>query len=52
MTVNEYRERLIQAFCNARHEELIALVVLPEEKEFEYLEWLIKTHWDEKKEGE
>ena len=45
MTVEEYRQRMIQAFHNADTDELIAICVLPTEKEFEHLEWLLKTHY-------
>lgn len=45
MTVEEYRDRMIEAFQNADCSNLIALVVLPKEKEFEHLEWLLKTHY-------
>lgn len=45
MTVEEYRQRMIQAFHNADTDELIAVCVLPTEKEFEHLEWLLKNHY-------
>ena len=45
MTVDDYRDRMIEAFHNADCDELIALVVLPSEKEFEHLEWLLKNHY-------
>lgn len=45
MTVEEYRERLIQAFFNAECGELVALVCLPNEKDFQALEQLLKKHW-------
>ena len=45
MTVEQYRDRLIQAFHNADCDHLIALVALPNEKEFKHLEWLLKTHY-------
>lgn len=45
MTVEQYRRRMMDAFHNADCDELIALVVLPKEKEFEHLEWLLKTHY-------
>jgi PHP family Zn ribbon phosphoesterase len=45
MTVEEYRQRMIQAFHNADCDELIAVCVLPTEKEFEHLEWLLKNHY-------
>lgn len=45
MTVEEYRQRMIQAFHNADADELIAICVLPTEKEFEHLEWLLKNHY-------
>lgn len=45
MTVEEYRQRMIQAFHNADADELIAVCVLPTEKEFEFLEWLLKKHY-------
>lgn len=45
MTAEEYRQRMIQAFHNADTDELIAVCVLPTEKEFEQLEWLLKNHY-------
>lgn len=45
MTVSEYRERMIQAFHNADCDSLIAVVVLPTEKEFQHLEWLLKKEY-------
>ena len=45
MTAEEYRQRMIQAFHNADADELIAVCVLPTEKEFEHLEWLLKNHY-------
>ena len=45
MTVAEYRERMIQAFHNADCDNLIAVVVLPTEKEFQHLEWLLKNEY-------
>lgn len=45
MTIEEYRNRMIKAFQNAECEGLIALVVLPSEKEFEHLEWLLKNFY-------
>lgn len=48
MTAEEYRQRMIQAFHNANTDELIALCVLPTEKEFEHLEWLLKNHYKQK----
>lgn len=45
MTAEEYRQRMIQAFHNAGTGELIAVCVLPTEKEFEHLEWLLKNHY-------
>lgn len=45
MTAEEYRQRMIQAFHNADTDELIAICVLPAEKEFEHLEWLLKNHY-------
>ena len=45
MTAEEYRQRMIQAFHNADCDELIAVCVLPTEKEFEHLEWLLKNHY-------
>ena len=47
MPTEEYRLRMIRAFHNADCDELIALVVIPTEKEFEHLEWLLKTHYKE-----
>lgn len=43
MTVDEYRQRMIRAFHNTDCDELIALCVLPTEKEFDRLEWLLKN---------
>ena len=48
MTAEEYRQRMIQAFHNANTDELIALCVLPTEKEFEHLEWLLKNQYKQK----
>lgn len=45
MTAEEYRQRMIQAFHKTDCDELIALCVLPTEKEFEHLEWLLKNHY-------
>ena len=45
MTTEEYRQRMIQTFHNADTDELIAVCVLPTEKEFEHLEWLLKNHY-------
>lgn len=45
MTAEKYRQRMIQAFHNADTDELIAVCVLPTEKEFEHLEWLLKNHY-------
>lgn len=45
MTAEEYRQRMMQAFHNADCDELIAVCVLPTEKEFEHLEWLLKNHY-------
>lgn len=50
MTAEEYRQRMIQAFRNADCDELVALVVLPTEKEFEHLEWLLEKHYKAKPE--
>ncbi len=49
MTVEAYRTKLIDAFHKADHDELIALVALPTEKDFEHLEWLLKTHYENRK---
>ena len=49
MTVNEYRNRLMDAFHNADCGELIAVVVRPEESEFKQLEWLLKNHYHNQK---
>lgn len=46
MPTEEYRLRMIRAFHNADCDNLIALVVMPTEKEFEHLEWLLKTHYN------
>lgn len=45
ITVEEYRQRMIKAFHNADCDELIAVCVLPTEKEFEHLEWLLRSHY-------
>ncbi len=47
-TIQEYRERMIEAFHNTGCDELIALVVQPNETEFKHLEWLLKTHYKPK----
>lgn len=41
-TVEEYRQRMIEAFHNADCDHLIAIVCLPNEKEFTHLECLLK----------
>lgn len=48
-TVEEYRNRLMDAFHNADCDELIAVVVRPEESEFKQLEWLLKNHYHNQK---
>ena len=45
MTVEEYRQRMMQTFLDTDCEELIALCVLPTEKDFEHLKWLLKNHY-------
>lgn len=45
MSVEQYRQRMIQAFHEAGCDELIALVCLPTEKEFKHLEWLLEKHY-------
>lgn len=45
MTVEEYRQRLMQVFLDTNCDELIALCVLPTEKDFEHLKWLLKNHY-------
>ena len=45
MSVEEYRQRMIQAFHNADCDELIATCALPTEKGFKHLEWLLKNHY-------
>lgn len=49
MTVEEYRNRLMDAFHNADCGELIAVVVRPKESEFKHLEWLLKNHYHKQK---
>ena len=44
-TVEQYRERMIQAFHNADCDSLISVVALPTEKEFRNLEWLLKKKY-------
>lgn len=46
--VEQYRKRMIEAFHNADCDGLIALVVQPTEKEFEHLEWVLKTFYAKK----
>lgn len=45
MTAEDYRQRMMQAFHNSDCDELIAVCVLPTEKEFEHLEGLLKNHY-------
>lgn len=45
MTVEQYRERMIQAFQNTGCEELIALVALPNEEAFKNLENDLRNCW-------
>lgn len=49
MTVEQYRQRMIEAFQNAECDELIALVALPNEEAFKALESLLRNCW--KREG-
>lgn len=46
MTVDEYRQRMIQTFHNADCNRLVPMCVLPNERGFEYLEWLLKNHYE------
>ena len=48
MSAEQYRQRMIQAFHNTDCDELIAICVLPTEKEFKHLEWLLKNHYKDK----
>lgn len=50
MTVEQYRERMIEAFQNTGNDNLIALVCLPNEDSFKALESLLRNFWN--KEGE
>ena len=50
MTAEQYRQRMMKAFHNADCSELIALCVLPTEKEFTHLEWLLKKEWRKEQE--
>jgi len=52
MTVEEYRQRMIQAFHNADCNELVAVCVLPTEEDFKFLEWLLKKHYKKEPCGE
>ena len=52
MTAEEYRQKMIQAFHNADCDELLAICVLPTEKEFEHLEWLLKNHYKKEPGGD
>lgn len=45
MSVEQYRQRMMQAFHNADCDELIAVCVLPTEKAFQHLEWLLRNHY-------
>lgn len=45
MTVEQYRERMIEAFQNTGCEELIALVALPNEEAFKNLENDLRNCW-------
>lgn len=51
MSAEEYRQKMIETFHNTDCDNLIALVVQPDEKEFEHLEWLLKTHYKKPKRG-
>jgi len=44
-TIEQYRERMIEAFHNADCDSLISVVALPTEKEFQHLEWLLKKEY-------
>lgn len=44
-TIEQYRERLIEAFHNAGADGLICLVCLPDEKEFQALERVLRMEY-------
>ena len=48
MTTEEYRQRMMQAFCKAGCDELLAVCVLPTEKEFKHLERMLKNYYKKK----
>ncbi len=50
MGVEEYRQRMIEAFHKVGCDELIALVALPTENDFKELEWLLENYYKKKDE--
>lgn len=46
MTAEEYRQRMMQAFRNAGTDELIAVCVLPTEKEFDAFTNMLTKNFD------
>ena len=44
MSVEEYRQRLMELFHITDHDELITFVVMPEEKEFKLLESILRQY--------
>ena len=46
MTVEEYREKLIDTLHRTGHDEFISVVVFPEESEFQTLEYVLQAQND------
>lgn len=44
MSVEEYRQRLMELFHITDHDELITFVVMPKEKEFKSLEYILRQY--------
>ena len=42
MSVEEYRQRLMEVFHNTDHDELLTYVVMPKEEEFKSLEYILQ----------
>ena len=44
MSVEEYRQRLMEVFHNTGHDELLTYVVMPKEEEFKSLEYILRQY--------
>ena len=44
MSVEQYRQRLMEVFHNTDHDELLTYVVMPKEEEFKSLEYILRQY--------